>query len=190
MRAYFHVFGSLILFTVLSGCSGKNDGPRTATVRIKYNNGSIYCVGNHLLRKNGEPRDRVGIWKFYFPNGKISAFLEYDKRGDLIVRKEFFETGIIKFSESVNDDIRTTIEYFENGTIRNESIIVTRTEDGEDYSTDYSTETFKEFYPNGKLESSMTFIDGDLNGPKVLYDSNGVEMITVHYRNNLIINHE
>ena len=83
-----------MVFTIITITSSCNQKPETLTkkrVTIKYTNGKIYCDGFHSINFAGVVKNRVGIWKFFYPNGTLETFSQYNEEGEIINQKEYSE---------------------------------------------------------------------------------------------------
>src|SRR5436190_21921246 len=95
-----------IILIIFSSCKQKSEElVEQRRVLIKYTNGKIFCDGFHLIDKMGTQKNRVGIWRFYYPSGTLKNFLQYNKNGDLINEKDYVEDGRVTYSEVVNGNI-------------------------------------------------------------------------------------
>src|SRR5437667_10848507 len=103
------VLNLIVLSMIMINFCGCEENSKTQNelkrVTIKYTNGSIYCEGFHYVNKTGEPKNRVGIWKFYYPTGALETFLQYNEEGELINEKDYNEEGKVTYSQVVNGNI-------------------------------------------------------------------------------------
>jgi antitoxin component YwqK of YwqJK toxin-antitoxin module len=184
----------LILFIsfLLNGCKNNSDLEReTRSFIIKYKNGVVFCDGFHsVLIKNNKPIERVGIWKFYYPNGSLESIKEYSKEGELINRKDYFMNGNLAYSTGTNEEFTSEMTFYENGKLKMEYITKINDEsaaDGENTShVTYSTS--KEFYPNGQ-PFTQNYYENDIpNGEFNVWDTSGNLILTGKYEAGLIVN--
>lgn len=195
-------------------CNNKSDKEtELQRIHIKYKNGNIYCDGFHsVLKKNGLPKNRTGIWKFYYPdgaleaikeynengehigvwktyytNGKLKTMQEYDEYGKEVNYKYYFENGKLSYSEVYKNDITYTTDYDENGKIKFESVSHVVTESSDEGESETTSETYNKYYPNGQLLSKSSFEDGILQGNESFWDSTGNLVLTIEYKNGLIV---
>lgn len=175
---------SLIL-VIISSCNNSSIEREERAVNIKFNNGSIFCTGTlSVNKKTGVPENRVGLWTFYYPNGKVEYLIEYNTNGEMTNKKLYDENGILIFSEITTDNVTTSTTFFDNGRIETE-LISKEVIDGE-IKTLYETE--KTYYLNGQLLYQQSLEDGILEGTSTTYDSNGVLVLKIEYKNGFFIN--
>lgn len=148
----------------------------------------MFCDGiNVISTKTGLPTNRIGMWKFYFPNGELEHLQEYDKDGKLINQKTYSLNGTLIYSETVTDNITNANFYYDNGKIKTESISKIVTESNGDDDSETTHETLKEYLPNGLLYSQSNYKDGNLEGLKNIWDTTGNLVLSIEYKNGLII---
>ena len=127
------------------------------------------------------PINRVGLWKFYYPNGKLDSEYEYDSYGKMINEKSYNEYGTLTYSENKIDNVTTSISFFDNGQIERE--LISRLDfDGE---IEILYEIQKTYYRNGQLFNQKSFEDGILQGTILTYDSTGALVLKLEYKNGL-----
>ena len=184
-------FPVIVILSMLAACSKnsdetKNNGEKIETVVVHYNNGNVFCSGQHKAKKDDKPI-RVGNWKFYHPNGKISDDMDYDENGVWMSRKYYSEDGKIVQTELENDNIYLATTYYKSGNIKEETLEKKVVEKDEDDSSEWTETVVKEFYPSGILKEQTEYLDGNPNGEKKIWDSTGVLLITVKYEDGIII---
>lgn len=184
-----NIFGILIgILIIFCGC---NDNQKiykeTQKVIVKYNNGKVFCEGiNSIDKKNGLPLKKVGVWRFYSPNGTLLYFQQYDKNGELLNYRKYNIEGVLQSSAVYSKNTGTQFNYFEDGKIEIEWIVRIETEEGEDgKSTTYGT--LKEYYRNGQMAEQSSYIDDELNGAKNVWDEKGNLVLSVEYKDGFIV---
>ena len=114
-----------------------------------------------------------GNFFYYYENGAISTVDFYDA-GDLNISQEYNENKTLeeiiyydkKFINGKRYKTTRTIEFYQNGNFKNETIVEEK-EDGHEY------ESYKEYFPNGFLKTEQILIDGDKHGICYEYYENG-----------------
>lgn len=179
------LFGILILFC---GCKNNQKTYKDKQkVIVKYNNGKVFCNGiNSLNKKNGLPLKRVGIWKFYSPNGTLLSFQQYDKDGELINCRNYNIEGALENSGVYTKNTQNAFYYFEDGKIQIEWVARIETKEGEGgEETTYGTK--KTYYKNSQLAEQCSYIDDERNGITNVWDVNGNLVLSVEYKNGFIV---
>lgn len=181
IKKYGILIGILLLFL---GCNNNQKKyADTKKVLVKYNNGKVFCVGtNSLNTKNGFPLKKVGLWKFYSPNGTLSSFQQYNKNGELINFRNYNIKGVIENSGVYTKNTGTEFYYFEDGKIHIEWI--TRIEIKGEEETTYGTK--KTYYRNSQMAEQSSYIDGERNGTTNIWDENGNLELSVEYKDGFI----
>jgi len=186
MRTQFKV--SLAVFVViLSSCSGIQEKP-DENVLLHYNNGEKFCEGLHRVyeKGNSERKNRKGIWKFYYLDGKPETIYEYDKFGDLKSYKNYDENGNLLISQINFENTITYLAFYEDGNIKYESITSIETEGDEEEKYETYYETIKEYFINGQLKSQKETVDDELQGKANQWDINGNLVLEYEYDDGLI----
>jgi len=174
----------IVIGLLLASCS--NDKIEYEKVILHYNNGNLFCSGNHKVI-NSNNKLRSGNWKFYYPSGKIEQDVEYNEDGEIISQKKYSENGKIVEYYIIQDKTELTITYHQNGNIKEEIKKEKYSENKGDDESETSESIVKEFYDSGVLKEQTNYKDDNLNGEKKIWDSTGVLLIIVNYADGIII---
>jgi len=151
------------------GCEKDNIrfGKRNGEWKHYYENGKLKSRANYFCGIE------QGNFFYYFENGSISSIDFYDA-GNLIMSQEYNVNNILekiiyhenKFIKGKKYKTTRTVEFYENGNFKNETIVEEK-EDGHEY------ESYKEYFPNGFIKIDQVLIDGDKHGICYEYYENG-----------------
>lgn len=132
-----------------------------------YDNGKIESVENYYCGI------KQGNFYYYSNDGKILDFDFYDGNRKIISQSynenqtlseiEYFDQ---KWVKNKKYEITRTIEFFENGNYKSETLV-------EEKVDGFEHESYKEYYPNGFLKTENVLIDGDKHGICCEYYENG-----------------
>ncbi len=113
IRTFIPIFTLLFL---LATCNNITE-LRPEKVKIYYKTGALFCEGTHRVYKEGlsEEKNRIGVWTFYYPNGKISDQIEYDETGEKISSNEYDNKGLLTVSQTVQDNITKKLSIYQMG---------------------------------------------------------------------------
>lgn len=181
----------LLIIAIISFCGCNNNSSKLEEqkrVFIKYKNGLTFCEGIHsVLKKSGLPKKRIGIWRFYYPDGKLFDIFEYDDNGELINWKTYNGDGILIYSEADTDNFTNVIYYYDNGKIKTESIsqVITKSRGEDEYEITHGTQ--KWYFPNGQLHEQQYLEDGILEGVASIWDTSGNLVLSIKYKNGFIV---
>lgn len=209
--SFFLIFPIFLIFFGISENLTKELHPEN--VKILYKSGSVFAEGSNRVYNKyyfiSQHKNRVGIWKFYYPGNALETQMEYDKEGKLVNQKEYAEDGKLTMSSTLSDEQSTESDY-ENGQLVFESVSK-QVEDGSPDDT-YKETTNKKYFSTGRLKEEWIEIDGNLdginkewyetgilkseanyandkrNGPYKEWDKDGNLILEVNYENGLIVN--
>lgn len=142
-------------------------GIKNGTWKDYYENGKLKSEANYFCGIE------QGNFFYYYENGAISTIDFYDA-GDLNISQEYNKNKTLeeiiyydkKFIKGKQYKTTRTVEFYENGNFKNETIVEEK-EDGHEY------ESYKEYFPNGFLKTEQVLIDGDKHGICYEYYENG-----------------
>ena len=173
---------TLIILMTLFFISCQRESPGPKIVLIHYSNGNLFCEGSHIYSSQKKDSIRVGIWKFYFPNGQLEGEEEYDETGTLIRSNLYSPSGVLIASGSIKEGLMFTSDFYDSGMLKRET--VTRIESDEDKSN--GPVHYKDYYPNGHLMEELQTIDGEYDGPMKRWDENGNLVLEVNFHKGLV----
>lgn len=179
------LFGITILFY---GCNNNQKTYKDKQkVIVKYNNGKIFCHGIYSINtKNGLPKNKIGVWYCYHPNGALSIFQQYDKDGELMNYKEYNTAGKLEKSGVFTKKGSTEFYYFDDGTLEYEWI--TRKETNGDESEEETIYTdVKKYYKNNQMAEQYSYIDDKLDGLRNVWNEKGNLELSINYENGFIV---
>jgi len=183
IRNFISIFTLILL---IAACNNITE-LKSEKVKIYYKTGALFCEGTHRVYKEGlsEKKNRIGVWTFYYPNGKISNQIEYDETGEMINSNEYDDKGILTVSQIVQDNITKKIEYFPDGKLKSQIIetVEIETEDEEEVEIYYYT--YKKYFENGVIRELREYIGQDIQSLKV-WDENGNLILEVDYDDGII----
>lgn len=146
---------------------GISKGKMNGQWKTYYDNGKIESVENYYCGI------KQGNFYYYSNDGKILDFDFYDGNRKIISQSynenqtlneiEYFDQ---KWVKNKKYEITRTIEFFENGNYKSETLI-------EEKVDGFEHESYKEYYPNGFLKTENVLIDGDKHGICYEYYENG-----------------
>ncbi|GGC78110.1 hypothetical protein GCM10011508_02000 [Flavobacterium lutivivi] len=132
-----------------------------------YDNGKIESVENYYCGI------KQGNFYYYSNDGKILDFDFYDGNRKIISQSynenqtlseiEYFDQ---KWLKNKKYEITRTIEFYENGNYKSETLV-------EEKVDGFEHESYKEYYSNGFLKTENVLIDGDKHGICYEYYENG-----------------
>ena len=132
-----------------------------------YDNGKIESVENYYCGI------KQGNFYYYSNDGKILDFDFYDGNRKIISQSynenqtlneiEYFDQ---KWVKNKKYEITRTIEFYENGNYKSETLV-------EEKVDGFEHESYKEYYSNGFLKTENVLIDGDKHGICYEYYENG-----------------
>jgi len=178
----------MILILIINGCNTTQElDPEV--ILLKFKDGATFCEGSHRVYKRGlrVRKNRVGYWKFYYPNGKLEILAEYDNYGELLNSKNYNMDGKLIQSQNFTEDTITTIEYFINGNIKDESIFTIEVENKNGSNFEIYYEKYSEFYNNGQIRGQKEYIDDILHGDAKIWSEDGQLILEYKYDNGLIV---
>lgn len=106
-----------------------------------------------------------GLFKYYFPNGKIKAITTYSEKGTK-ARAILFDALGNKIAEGIyNNEKKDSIWNYYNP----DHILISQ----ESYLNTKKNGVWKVFYEDGKLYEEITWMNGQKNGPWKQYFKNG-----------------
>ncbi|TDX01721.1 tetratricopeptide repeat protein [Dinghuibacter silviterrae] len=139
-----------------------------------YHDGGKEMEGTYRLGS------RVGLWKEYYPDGTLRTsytckddnmdgkHLIYNEDGTLL-REENYEDGTLEGPmQHYGDSNRVSYTYFyHHGNLYGYGYA------GRFFPLPGGTGTVKAFYPNGQKSAELTVVDGEVDGVRTLWFSNG-----------------
>lgn len=205
--------GLIVIFGLLNAKCTQDKNIKSETtekVNLKFKNGRVCCEGvRKVMTKNSDVTiDKIGLWKFYYPNGNIESVHEYSDNGNLLNVQFYFPTGSIEIWKEYNEDgellnqktysidstlIYSSVKkdnvyfstfYYQNGNPETEVIAEINPETEEDENPN---ETYKYYYPNGQPFKHVEYIDGIAEGKSRIWDESGELMIEFKYKNGEIV---
>ncbi len=179
MKSTISIF--VLISIVLFSCN--QDNPKPRNVRVLFSNGIVYCEGNHVYSSDKGDTIRIGIWKFYYPDGQLESEREYDKDGKGIRYNGYSEKGVLLDSYALKDNLEIYSEFYDSGILKRETIVQTNSIDEDNTE---QIEYVKEFYSNGHPMEEYQRIDGELEGAVKKWDLSGNLVLETNYRKGLI----
>lgn len=169
-KSYYYKNGKI--YKIITYVDGQKDG-----IAIKYNDSIIstiyeynkdYLVYKDNINKLDKLGKKQGVWKEFYPNGKIKRklnykngklngnLIEYNNLGKPIKTKEYKNDSLICDSVKIKFNISDRQEFYENGNIKFEGSFIDSIPIGlhKFYSVDGTVITGKKFDNNGILISS------------------------------------
>jgi antitoxin component YwqK of YwqJK toxin-antitoxin module len=146
------------------------NGKKTGNWKI-YGNDKTYAgkgFAADAVAEEGAFQDgkKVGIWKQYFPSGKVKSEIEFKNGRPSGTFKTFYENGQVEEEGTWKNNAYTGgfKRYYENGVVAQEKTFnaAGKTEGKVTYN-----------YPNGKPELVFSSTNGQENGELVRYHPNG-----------------
>ena len=158
------IWFSIALFILIS-CKSETTKPQSIT--ILFTNGKLFCQGNHIYSQNKKDTVRIGPWNFYYPDGQLEIFAEYDEDGEILSYNHYSVNGVLILSYSKKDELQMYSKFYESGNIKSETVIQSTNVDED--KTEKKSFT-KEYYPNGKIMRESQQIDGLNEGVVKIWD--------------------
>lgn len=146
-----------------------------------------------------------GKWDYYYVSGELKHQYTFQKGQLTGVALTYYKSGQLKFQEEYKDGFLTgkRLTFYEDG--KQAAIEFYRIDESDDldfpfnphfflaYSTKYikwtggqtinRDKTWKQFHPNGKLETEMTYVDGKQTGQWRSYSLDGLLLREENYLN-------
>ena len=176
-------FVSIVILLITSSCIRKEFEPEI--IRLEFKDKSIYCEGQHRVNRSllSKEKNRIGIWKFYHPNGQLKSIHEYDKKGELTNCKEYNWDGQLINTGIYNEESWIVTDYYLTGQVESETITTFR-DDGDEI---FYYDKYTKYYENGQIYSQKHYIDNVLNGNAKIWNKDGDLILEYEYYDGLII---
>ncbi|MFA5928949.1 MAG: hypothetical protein WC838_06600 [Candidatus Margulisiibacteriota bacterium] len=166
-----------ILFAETSYKNGEKNGPSRL-----YANGDLFVEQNYLKnRQNGPakcysdagPAGHDGLFREYFPDGKIKHEIYVDK-GD-ILEKVYYSDGLLQLVVNYKNNRANGLTkiYYEDGAIREE-------QNYKDDRREGITKIYNDLDKGGKLAFQDTYAQG-IKVSRIAYGENGEELERINY---------
>lgn len=167
----------LLAIILLASCNNSTTEDQKDKVKLVY---LTYPSGTPLIQGQIEKNNPVGIWKTYYPNGKLftysdysssvegylGQYREYDEHGSLIIEKRELE------SNNSNHYTFSNRYYKGTGILDWERITEVFIEYDEHHEIQTENEREIWFYENGKIRCEKYYEHGNLTHIK-MFDTNG-----------------
>ncbi|MCC1483788.1 hypothetical protein [Winogradskyella immobilis] len=128
----------------------------------------FYDSGELKIEGQNKNNKRVGDWKSYHKNGKVSSAYSYNNGKQNRERTVYYESGKIKFLIKRKNEDYIRSEYYETGELKREN--------------KYKNGYYKEFYKDGTLKVEANYLDFQFSGEWKQYNANGILEWIVNYK--------
>ncbi|MBK8945444.1 MAG: hypothetical protein IPM32_09270 [Ignavibacteriae bacterium] len=174
----------LIAISLLWGCSENIEH-----VKIRYNNGNLFCVGKYWISHSfySFKRHKIGEWKFYNIDNSLHSQQNFDDDGKLIQLKTYSEDNKLLKSFIKKEGISFTTNYYTTGEIKEEIIETIEVAGNEEDNWQYKNSEYKKYYKNGIQKENCTYEDGVIQGIYKIWDENGNLMAEIKYMDGMVV---
>jgi len=170
------------------------NGKKTKKWNYYYTSGKLEQVGSY------EKGKAVGDWIWYYPNGNVlrqeffingkadGPFVEFDKDGNEIAKGEFISGKKEGAWFYVNDIYKLTGSYeqgLKKGVWKQTNTLTNRVVSEINYYEDLKDGVYKLYYDNGVIKVLGKYESGLKQGDWKYYNEQGVNTLTVKYRDGI-----
>jgi antitoxin component YwqK of YwqJK toxin-antitoxin module len=167
----------VISFFIVS-CNKEEDSKQQYQyIRTLFSNGKVLREGNTLYSKTKKDSINIGVWKHYFPDGKLRKELEYDNDGIGIRHNIYSDVGVLIESGIKKDNLWFYHYYYDSGILKEETVVSTITQQEDESETRYS----KKYYSSGKPWQELRYVDDELDGKQKTWDLSGKLVLEENY---------
>ncbi|MFC1643458.1 hypothetical protein ACFL1F_00045 [Chlamydiota bacterium] len=176
------------IFPVI-GCDFSQSEPakeEIEEVKLFYKKGNPFCNGAYKVFKKlgGKRREKIGTWKYYYPNKQINKIYKYVEDGKCNFYEIYNYDGKLSKSYENRGSRERYRAFYENGKIKEDVLEEFIGFDGNS-RYDYMKETITKYYKDGKVLSKRESVDADeANGTLKLWDKEGSLVLTVGFNGN------
>lgn len=160
---------------------GSKKDPTRVGERMYYENGQLQFEKTF----SGKPEIPDGTWKYYFDNGQLFATCDFSQNHEYGSNWEFYNRNGGPYYDGKLDSVHVTdmgmfgtpstvvfcsgihqdvIQFYSNYTIRSTERLTNNARNGRVFF----------YFPNGNIQVEANFVDGQEDGPYIVYHDNGI----------------